>query len=66
MIAEAAGMGRWKMPGGRASYPVLQIYTIRDYFDNKKPDLPDTSGTHQEAKKLVRAKDKHPKLRGIG
>jgi len=66
MIAEAAGMGRWKLPGGRTDYPVLQIYTIKNYFDKLKPDIPDTSGTLQEAKKLIRGKDKHPKLPGIG
>lgn len=66
MIAEAAGMGRWKLPGGRADYPVLQIYTIKNYFDKLKPDIPDTSGTLQEVKRLIREKDKPPKLPGIG
>ncbi len=60
MIAEAAGMGMWKIPGGKASYLVLQIYTIRDYFNKKKPELPNTSSTLQEVKQLIRERDKHP------
>ena len=65
MIAEAADLGFWKLPGGQAQYPVLQIYTIQDYFDGKRPQLPDTSGTLKEAKRLIREKEKHPKLPGL-
>jgi DNA modification methylase len=65
MIAEAADLGFWKLPGGKVQYPVLQIYTIQNYFDGKHPHLPDTSGTLKEAKRLIREREKHPKLPGM-
>jgi len=58
MLSEAAGLGTWKIPGLRKEYPVLQIFTIQDYFDGKKPDLPDTSETLKKAKREIRESDK--------
>jgi hypothetical protein len=65
MISEAADLGYWKLPGGKAQYPVLQVFTIQDYFDSKRPQLPDTSGTLKEAKRLIREIERHPKLPGL-
>lgn len=65
MVAEAAALGRWKLPGGQVEYPILQIFTIQDYFDGKRPHLPDTSGTLKEAKRVIREREKHPKLPGL-
>lgn len=65
MRSLAADFGFWKLPGGQAEYPVMQIYTIQDYFDGKRPKLPDTSGTLKEAKRIIRERDKHPKLPGL-
>ncbi len=65
MVAEAAALGYWKLPGGQAEYPILQIFTIQDYFDGKRPHLPDTSGTLKEAKRVIREREKHPTLPGL-
>lgn len=62
MLKEAAALGKWQMPGSNREYPVLQICTIQDFFDGKKPDLPDTSETLKKAKRVLRDKDKQPKL----
>lgn len=59
MITEAAELGKWKMPGGRKSYPVLQIVTIEDIFAGKMPELPDTSDTLKRAKRELRDKEKN-------
>jgi adenine specific DNA methylase Mod len=56
MVTEAAAMGKWKMPGSRGEYPILQIITIEDIFDGKKPDIPDTSETLKKAKREKRTK----------
>ncbi len=65
MLSIAAEFGFWKLPGGQASYPVLQIFTIKDFFEGKRPKLPDTSGTLKDAKRIIREREKHPKLPGI-
>ncbi len=65
MRSIAAEFGFWKLPGGQAEYPVLQIMTIQDYFDDKKPHLPDTRGTLKDAKRIIRESEKHPKLPGM-
>ena len=65
MVAEVADFGYWKLPGGQAEYPVLQIFTIKDYFTGKRLFLPDTTGTLKEAKRIIREKEKHPKLPGM-
>lgn len=65
MLSAAAELGKWSMPGSRKSYPVLQIMTIQDFFDGKKPELPDTSETLKKAKREVREREKkknQPKL----
>lgn len=58
MLSEAAAMGKWHMPGSRQSYPVLQVFTIQDFFDGKRPQLPDTSETLKRAPRQHRDKDK--------
>jgi site-specific DNA-methyltransferase (adenine-specific) len=58
MLTAAAELGTWAMPGSRKSFPVLQIMTIEDFFNGKKPELPDTSGTLKKAKREVRTRDK--------
>jgi DNA modification methylase len=65
MLSAAAELGKWAMPGSRKSYPVMQIMTIQDFFDGKKPELPDTSETLKKAKREVREREKkknQPKL----
>jgi len=63
MKKEAAALGKWDMPGSKKSYPVIQFMTIEDYFDNRLPDLPDTSETLKRAKRQARNREKnHPRL----
>jgi site-specific DNA-methyltransferase (adenine-specific) len=62
MKKEAAALGKWTMPGSKRSFPKLQIMTIEDYFDGKRPELPDTSGTLKKAERQVREKEKNLKL----
>ena len=65
MLSAAAELGKWAIPGSRKSYPVMQIMTIQDFFDGKKPELPDTSETLKKAKREVRESEKkknQPKL----
>ena len=62
MRSEAATMGGWQIPGSEKKYPVLQILTIEDIFDGKKPELPDTSETLKKASREIRETEKHPKL----
>jgi site-specific DNA-methyltransferase (adenine-specific) len=65
MLSAAAELGKWAMPVSRKSYPVMQIMTIQDFFDGKKPELPDTSETLKKAKREVREREKkknQPKL----
>jgi DNA modification methylase len=65
MLGAAAELGKWTMPGSRKSYPVMQIVTIQDFFDGKKPELPDTSETLKKAKRETREREKkrnQPKL----
>jgi len=65
MRSIAAEFGFWKLPGGQAEYPVLQIFTMQDFFDGKRPKLPDTSGTLKDAKRIIREREKQPKLPGL-
>jgi len=60
MLSDAAALGKWKMPGSRKAYPVMQIVTIQDIFDGKMPDLPDTSETLKKAKRELRDSEKNP------
>jgi len=62
MLAEASALGKWKMPGSKRAYPILQIYTIQDFFDNKQLDLPDTSSTLKKASPQIRETEKNHKL----
>jgi site-specific DNA-methyltransferase (adenine-specific) len=62
MLSIAAEQGKWKMPGSAKEYPVLQIFTIQDYFDGKRLSLPDTSETLKKAKRELRQNDKTKRL----
>lgn len=58
MLSEAAAMGKWKMPGVDLEFPVLQIITIQEIFDGKKPDIP---LWHETLKKATREKREREK-----
>jgi hypothetical protein len=60
--AEAAGAGRFQMPGVERSSPKVQIFTVEDYFAGKRPDLPDTSETLKKARRIKREKAKEQEL----
>ena len=62
MLTEAAELGKWKMPGSERKYPVMQIFTVEEYFDGRMPDLPDTSETLKKAKRNPRANERQRKL----
>jgi len=62
MLSYAASLGTWQMPGSFRKYPVLQIFTIEEHFDKRKPDLPDTSMTLKKAKREIRESEKPQKL----
>jgi len=62
MLAEAAALGKWQMPGSNKKYPVLQLVTIAEILANIKLDLPDTSETLKKAIREIREIEKHPKL----
>lgn len=59
---EAAGAGRFQMPGLERSYPKVQVFTVEDYFAGKRPDLPDTSGTLKKAGRVKREREKDQEL----
>jgi hypothetical protein len=40
----------------------LQILTVEEYFDGRRPDLPDTSETLKKAARIKREKGKEEKL----
>jgi site-specific DNA-methyltransferase (adenine-specific) len=65
MLAYAASLGKWKMPSGVKEYPILQIYTIQDYYDGKRPELPDTSETLKKAKRELREAEKTITMSGL-
>ncbi|MCD6595891.1 restriction endonuclease, partial [bacterium] len=62
MLSYAASLGKWQMPGSLREYPVMQIFTIEDYYNGIRPDLPDTSETLKKAKREIRESEKAPKL----
>jgi len=62
MLSYAASLGKWQMPGSERKYPVLQFFTIEDYFKGIRPDLPDTSETLKKAKRITKESEKAPKL----
>lgn len=65
LIAEAANLGTWRLPGGQADYPVLQFLTIQDYFDGKSLRLPDVGGTLKIAQRVIREKEKQARFPGL-
>ena len=60
MISYSASLGKWQMPGSLKEYPVMQIFTIEDYYNKIRPDLPDTSETLKRAKREIREREKPP------
>jgi len=64
MISEAAAAGKWQMPGSKRSFPVIQIVTIEDFLEGKRPELPDTSGTLKKAKRQKRNTENNHELFG--
>ena len=63
MVKEAAAMGSWTMPVSGREYPKMQIFTIQDYYDGKRPDLPETGETLKKAKRELKEADKTKKLK---
>ncbi|MDZ4723521.1 MAG: DNA methyltransferase [candidate division Zixibacteria bacterium] len=59
MLAEAAAMGTWTLPGG-SNFPIMQIVTIEQLFGGRLPKLPDTSTTLKKAKREYRESEKKP------
>jgi hypothetical protein len=45
-----------------STYPKIQIFTVEDYFDGKRPDLPDTSDTLKKAKRIEKPTNTKPEL----
>ncbi|MCD6418973.1 site-specific DNA-methyltransferase, partial [bacterium] len=63
MLTEAAGAGLFHMPGTRAkTYPKIQIFTVKDYFDGKRPNIPDIRETLKRARREIRESEKPQKL----
>lgn len=54
MRSEAASAGFFNMPGSQKKYPKIQIYTVAEYFEGKRPNIPNISGTLKNAKKMGR------------
>lgn len=62
MITEAAALGIWKMPRVKISYPIIQIVTIEDIFQGKRPVLPYTGETLKKGKRVKRAQEEQDRL----
>ncbi len=58
MLSEAASAGRFQLSGAPRTYPKVQIFTVEDFFDGKRPDLPDVSDTLKKAKRIEKTPDK--------
>lgn len=54
---KGASAARSEMPGSKKTYPKVQIFTVKDYFARKRPELPDTSSTLKKAQREKRAWD---------
>lgn len=50
------------MPGVERTYPKVQIFSVKDYFDGKSPDLPDISDTLKRAKRITKESEKQEAL----
>ncbi|MCX6640265.1 MAG: restriction endonuclease [bacterium] len=62
MLSDAAAMGKWKMPGVEMEFPVMQIVTIKELFEGKKPEIPQWHKTLKEANREIREREKTLKL----
>jgi site-specific DNA-methyltransferase (adenine-specific) len=62
MLAETLKAGYFEMPGSSRKYQKVQIFTIEDFFDDRRPDIPDTSETLKKAKRETREKEKQTDL----
>ena len=58
MLSEAASAGRFQLHGLTKTYPKVQIFTAEDFFDGKRPDLPDVSDTLKKAKRITNTQTK--------
>ncbi|OGY40314.1 MAG: hypothetical protein A2570_03490 [Candidatus Brennerbacteria bacterium RIFOXYD1_FULL_41_16] len=66
MIQEVIDAGKFKVEFMNFEFPKIQILTIKDLLDNKKPVLPFPAETyHKEAKKIEIDPSKHQKSFGI-
>ena len=62
MKKEAATAGLFQMPDTQRTYPKIQIFTVGDFFDNRRPNIPDVSDTLKKAKREIRESEKKTKL----
>ena len=60
--------GSETLPLARRTYPKVQIFTVEDFFDGKRPDLRALCGprhvsdTLKKAKRIEKANDNKPEL----
>ncbi|MDQ3706158.1 MAG: hypothetical protein M3437_13190 [Chloroflexota bacterium] len=52
MRQEAVEAGMYESPGWNREFPKVQILTIEDLLDGKKPDVPPMRATFQRAERL--------------
>jgi len=62
MLSEAASAGLFQMPDAKRTYPKIQIFTVAEYFEGKRPNIPDVSETLKKAKREQRESEKPQKL----
>jgi len=62
MLSEAAAMGKWKIPGVDLEFPVLQIITVQELFEGKRPDIPKWHETLKKADRERREREKTLRL----
>jgi len=61
-IEEAVSAGLFHMPGTSRTYPRIQIFTAQEYFEGKRPNIPDVSDTLKKAKRQIREREKPQNL----
>jgi site-specific DNA-methyltransferase (adenine-specific) len=62
MKKEAISSGLFQMPDSQKKYPKIQIFTVREFFEGIRPDIPDIGGTLKKAKRELRDSEKDQKL----
>jgi site-specific DNA-methyltransferase (adenine-specific) len=58
LTSEAASLGLFKMKNTETSYPKIQIFSVTDFFNGRKPVIPDVRGTLKTAQKKIRDSEK--------